>query len=320
MTAAAGAPHTPDGIHHVTCIATDPQRNVDFYATVLGLRLVKTTVNFDAPGVYHLYFGDERGTPGSLITFFPWPDARPGVRGAGQATTTSFSVPADSLGWWETRLAGLGVDVERTGDRFDSAALALTDPDGLRLELVAHEGDTRSGWDAATVGVPAGHAVRGLHGVTLTERADDPTAALLVDTLGFRLAEQRGPLSRFVLGDGGPGRVVDLLAEPGAAPNTVAAGTVHHVAWRAVDEQDEEVWRSVLQDEGLTVTPILDRRYFRSIYFREPGGVLFELATDQPGFDVDEPLLELGRALKLPPWLEPDREHIEHALPALRRP
>lgn len=311
-------PRTPSGIHHVTCIATDPQRNADFWTTVLGLRLVKTTVNFDARSVYHLYFGDVRGRPGTLITFFPWPDASPGVFGAGQATTTSFSVPAESLGWWTERLDGLGVATDRPSDRFSSAVLGFADPDGLRVELVAHSGDTRSGWDGAE-GVPAEHAIRGLAGVTLTESSEDPTIALLTGTLGFRWDAQDGARHRFVLGDGAPGATLDLLVDPTAPRNRVAAGTVHHVAWRTVDDADQEAWRETLVDEGLTVTPILDRQYFRSIYFREPGGVLFELATEAPGFDVDEPLLELGRALKLPPWLEPDRAQIEAALPALHR-
>lgn len=309
-------PSTPSGIHHVTCIATDPQRVVDFWGSVLGLRLVKTTVNFDAPGVYHLYFGDERGRPGSLMTFFPWPDAEPGLVGAGQATTTAFSVPAGSLGWWADRLAALGVETERPVDRFDGAVLGFADPDGLRLELVADEADTRSGWDGAA-GVPAEHAVRGLHGITLTEADDGPTAALIGDTLGFRATERDGARQRFVLGDGGPGATLDVVVDGSAPRGVVAAGTVHHVAWRSPDEADEQAWRDVLLEKGLTVTPILDRQYFRSIYFREPGGVLFELATEAPGFAIDEPLLELGRALKLPPWLEPDREQIAASLPRL---
>lgn len=312
-------PSTPSGIHHVTCIATDPQRNADFWGRVLGLRLVKTTVNFDAPGVYHLYFGDQRGRPGSLITFFPWPDAQPGTFGAGQATATAFSVPPASLGWWAERLARLGVPTDRPADRFDGAVLGFADPDGLRVELVAHDGDDRSGWDGAA-DVPAEHAVRGLFGVTLTEAGADATVDLLTGTLGFRLAAEDGARSRFALGDGGAGATLDVITDAAAPTNVVAAGTVHHVAWRQPDEAAEEAWREVLIGRGLTVTPVLDRQYFRSIYFREPGGVLFEMATEAPGFDVDEPLLGLGRALKLPPWLEPDRDQIAAALPPLDRP
>lgn len=306
------------GLHHVTAIGGDPQRNVDFYLRTLGLRLVKTTVNFDDPGTYHLYYGDRSGKPGTLMTFFPWRDAPSGRRGTGQATTTSFSVPEHSIGWWQRRLTEAGASAGRIAGRDGEDVLTFHDPDGLQLALVAHpQGDPRDPWDNGHV--PAEHAVRGLHSVTLSVAEEDATAEMLRE-LGLSFTASEGNRLRFNAGEGGPGAIVDILVTPGAPRGLVAAGTVHHVAWRAPDEPTQAAWRAELVDRGVSVTSILDRQYFRSIYFREPGGTLLEVATDQPGFSVDEPLLELGRALKLPPWLEPDREQIEHALPALRRP
>jgi glyoxalase family protein len=314
-TAAGVAPH---GLHHVTAIASDPQRNVDFYTRVVGLRLVKTTVNFDSPGTYHLYYGDEAGRPSTILTFFPWPDVPSGRQGVGLATSTAFSVPPESLGWWQNRIADLGVDVDPPRDRDTEEVLSFRDPDGLQVDLVASAGDTRSGWDG-TAGIPADHAVRGLHSVTLTERLLEPTAALLAGLLGMAPDGEARDRARFTMGGDRSGTLVDVAADTAAGRGRQAGGTVHHVAFRAPDGATQERWRQELLDAGLQVTPILDRQYFTSIYFREPGGVLFEIATDQPGFDVDEPLLELGRHLKLPPWLEPDREQIERALPPLRR-
>ncbi|MGH9120231.1 MAG: ring-cleaving dioxygenase [Acidimicrobiales bacterium] len=309
------------GIHHVTAIATDPQRNVDFYLQALGLRLLKQTVNFDAPEVYHLYYGDEAGTPGTILTFFPWPGSPPGRRGAGQATSTSFSVPEASLGWWQDRLTGLGVEVGRVETRGGEAALSLRDPDGLAVELIAHpEADPRPPWEKGPI--PPDHAIRGLHSVVLTESGFDDTAALLTGTLGFDLVDEdaTGTRYRFAVAEGGPGAVVDVVCSPESGPGLVAAGTVHHVAWRTPDDDAQVSWRNDLVGKGLNVTPVIDRQYFHSIYFREPGGVLFEIATDPPGFTIDEPLLELGRRLRLPPWLEPRREAIEAMLPPLRLP
>jgi len=317
--AAGVAPH---GLHHVTAIASDPQRNVDFYTGVLGLRLVKTTVNFDDPGTYHLYYGDEAGRPSTILTFFPWPDVPAGRQGAGLTTSTAFSVPPESLGWWQGRLADLGVDVDAPRDRDTGGGaeevLSLRDPDGLHVDLVASAGDTRSGWDG-TSGVPAEHAVRGLHSVTLTERLLEPTAQVLAATLGMAAEGETRDRARFTMGGDASGTLVDVAADTSGRRGLQAGGTVHHVAFRAPDGATQQRWRQELLDAGFQVTPVLDRQYFTSIYFREPGGVLFEIATDQPGFDVDEPLLELGRHLKLPPWLEPDREQIERALPPLRR-
>ena len=308
---------SPAGLHHVTAIAADPQANVDFYTRVLGLRLVKQTVNFDAPDTYHLYYGDEHGSPSSLLTFFPWPDVPPGRQGAGMTTTTAFSVPGSSLGWWHDRLKGLAADVDAPGSRGAEDVLTLRDPNGMVIDLVAADGDHRSGWDGVA-DIGAEHAIRGLHAITLSEHQLDPSATMLTELLGMSLTAEEGDRSRFGMGDSATGgTVVDVTAgvrERGLQ----AGGTVHHVAFRAPDLATMTQWQHELQSEGVRVTDILDRQYFKSIYFREPGGVLFEIATDAPGFAIDEPLLELGRALKLPPWLEPNRAQIAASLPSLR--
>ena len=305
------------GIHHVTAIATDPQRNVDFFRDVLGLRLVKKTVNFDDPGTYHLYYGDERGRPGTILTFFPWPLAARGSRGAGQATVTSFSVPEDSIGWWRDRLAGHGVVIEDPAERFEEEVLTFLDPDGLKLELVAHAGVAEvAPWSAGPV--PPRHAVRGFHSVTLCEQGYESTVQLLTGELGFRPVDELRDRFRFEVGK--PGDLatrVDIVCSPETGIGHISAGTVHHVAWRVAGNAEQLVWRERLLGRGLNVTPVLDRNYFQSIYFREPGGVLFEIATDPPGFTVDEALEELGAALKLPAWLEPHRARIEAVLPRL---
>lgn len=306
------------GLHHVTAIAGDPQRSVEFYLRTLGLRLVKTTVNFDSPDVYHLYYGDEAGQPGTLLTFFPFGEVPPGRRGTGQATTTAFSIPAESIGWWQQHLRNLGVAASEVTERDGEAALTFQDPDGLEVALVGHPmGDPRAPWDNGQV--PPEHAIRGLHSVTLTTATETGTVTMLQE-LGLRHSGQDGDRLRFAAGEGGPGALVDVLVDPDAPQGLVAGGTVHHVAWRAPDEATQEQWRAELLERGAKVTSILDRQYFRSIYFREPGGTLLEIATDGPGFNTDEPLLELGRALKLPPWLEPNREQIEATLPALSLP
>ena len=306
------------GIHHVTAIARDPQRNVDFYAGVLGLRLVKKTVNFDDPGTYHFYYGDGPGHPGTIMTFFPWPMARLGSRGAGQATVTSFSVPEGSLGWWAERLDRMGVQHDDPRPRFDEEVLTALDPDHLQIELVAQAGgtgDQRAPWDGGPV--PAEHAIRGFEGVTLTEWNPEVTSEVLTGLMGFRQVSQAGDRFRFEVGIGGPGTRVDVLAKPDAPRGHVSAGTVHHVAWRTPDDAQQRAWHEEIQNRGLHVSPILDRQYFHSIYFREPGGVLFEIATDPPGFTKDEPAETLGTGLKLPPWLETQRQEIEGILPRI---
>lgn len=308
----------PAGIHHVTAIASDPQANADFYLNALGMRLVKRTVNFDAPETYHLYYGDRAGNPGTIMTFFPWPDAPKGRIGAGQVTTTTFSVPEGSLGWWSEHLSSLGVEAARPAERGEEDVLSLRDPDGLLIELAAstdyHDTDP---WNGEAV--PTEHAIRGIRAVTLTEQDVEGTAEMLSGQLGFRLAGEDGDRLRFhthASGEG-VGTIVDVLAAPKAPRGLVAAGTVHHVAYRAPDGPVQEAWRQRLENDGVGVTEVRDRNYFTSVYFREPGGVLLEIATDGPGFDYDEPLLELGRSLKLPPWLEPSREQIAARLPAL---
>ena len=304
------------GIHHVTAIASDPQRNVDFYTDVLGLRLVKRTVNFDDPGTYHLYFGDEAGSPGTLLTFFPWPMAARGSPGVGQVTVTSFSVPEGSLNYWERRLVSAGAPAGRSGKRFDEEVLTFADPDGLKLELVAHSGAALDrAWKGASV--PAKHAIQGFYAVTLCEQGYESTSEVL-ETMGFRKVAEQGNRFRFDVGEGGAGARADVLCASEAPYGRISAGSVHHVAWRVADNNSQQSWRRRLVGEHLNVTPVLDRCYFRSIYFREPGGVLFELATDPPGFTIDEPVESLGEALKLPAWLEPHRKKIEHALPSIQ--
>jgi glyoxalase family protein len=311
------SPVSPRGLHHVTAIATDPQANVDFYTRTLGLRLVKQTVNFDAPDTYHLYYGDEHGSPSSLLTFFPWPGVSRGRQGAGMTTATAFSVPGSSLGWWHERLKGLEVDVDAPRSRDGEDVLTFRDPDGIVIDLVASDGDHRSGWDGVAA-IPAEHAVRGLHAITLSEKQLDPSASMLTELLGMSLTGEDGDRSRFGMGgDSAGGTLVDVFAGVGDR-GLQAGGTVHHVAFRAPDLETMTGWQQELLSRGVRVTDILDRQYFKSIYFREPGGVLFEIATDAPGFDIDEPLLELGRKLKLPPWLEPDRDQIAASLPPLQ--
>ena len=306
----------PHGIHHVTAIARDPQQNVDFYTKVLGLRLVKQTVNFDAPHIWHLYYGDEQGSPASILTFFPWPGVSMGREGAGLTTATAFSVPQQSIGFWQQHLGKLGLEWLKATDSEGNELLELRDYDGMRLQLVGTSDDTRSGWDG--VGdIPAEHAVRGLHSVELSERAIEPTAGMLTNLLGMSVASEKSDRANFAMAEGDSGARVEIVG--GIQDSGLqAGGTVHHVAFRAPDLPTMEQWQQELTERGVPVTQILDRQYFKSIYFREPGGVLFEIATDDPGFAIDEPLLELGKKLKLPPWLEPNRAQIEANLTPIK--
>ena len=304
------------GIHHVTAIASDPQRNLDFYTELLGLRLVKRTVNFDDPGTYHLYFGDDAGSPGTILTFFPWPGAARGSVGVGQVTVTSFSVPEQSLGYWERRLSSAHVPVERSGKRFDEVVLTFADPDGLKLEIVGHPG-VREPRVPVGSAIPENHAIRGFYAVTLSEQEFEATAELL-RTMGFRSVAEYGNRFRFDVGEGRAGARVDVLCVSEARHGRISAGTVHHVAWRVADDESQRAWRQHLLEKHVDITPVIDRCYFHSVYFREPGGVLFELATDPPGFAIDEPPEHLGENLKLPSWLETHRKEIEGVLPALQ--
>ena len=328
------------GIHHVTAIAGDPQKNVNFYAGVLGLRLVKQTVDYDDPNIRHLYYGDALGRPGTILTFFPSPGANRGRHGIGQATVTTLSVPEGALDYWAERLRAGGVTAEE-GMRFGQPVLAFDDPDGMALEIIA-AGDVATAFadvgDAALWkgnSVPAEqHAVRGIFGVTLAVAQATLTATMLEQILGFRAVTQEGATRRFAVGNGGPGAFVDVLAADeakvasggsralGSFPRgLMGAGAVHHVAWRTPSDADQQAWLQTLADVGTNAGPVMDRQYFHSIYFREPGGVLFEIATDPPGFTADgETPDTLGARLQLPDWLEPRRADIEQRLPKLRLP
>jgi glyoxalase family protein len=307
------------GIHHITAIAGDPQRNVDFYAGILGMRLVKVTVNFDDPASYHLYYGDELGHPGSILTFFPWPGGQAGRPGTGQVGTVSLAIPPGSLGFWIERLLANGIRYEGPFRRFDEQVLSFKDPDGLLLELVASpRGANAPGW--AEGPVPAEHGIRGLHGAVMWEDGDTGSAEFLTRTMGFQPVGEEGHVLRFQSADLGSGTVVDLRRAPGFWRGAGGVGTVHHIAFRADSDQAQLAKRAEIEEQGVGITPVIDRQYFHSVYFREPGGVLFEIATDPPGFTIDEPAAELGTQLKLPPMYEASRAQIERSLPPLRLP
>lgn len=300
------------GLHHVTSIAKDPDENVSFYTDVLGLRLVKRTVNFDDISTYHLYYGDERGTPGTSLTFFASGRGRDGTVGRGQTTATAFVVPAGSLSYWQDRLAEHGVDHGTPHERFDERVLPLWDHDGQPLELVTGESDIEP-WAGGPV--PEKYAVRGFHSVTLHPTQPDSTAEVL-SALGYELVAETDDRRRYAAGGDRAG-VLDVRVDDGAE-GIQGVGTVHHVAFRTADDETQAAWRERAADLGLRVTEQKDRRYFRSIYFREPGGILFEIATDGPGFTRDESVEDLGSELRLPPWLEDDRDRITDRLPAIQ--
>jgi glyoxalase family protein len=314
-------PETP-GLHHVTAIAGDPGRNADFYVGVLGLRVLKRTVNHDDPTTYHLYYGDGAGTPGTAVTFFPWTDAgRRGEFGAGQTQRTAWAVPPGSLDYWTERLDAHGVAATRV-ERVGEPALEFDDPDGIGLAIVGTDAlRETTPWTEGPV--PDEHQLRGFHGVTLAVPDAEPTADVLRDVLGYEFETEAGERRRYRAAGAGPGSVVDLV-ETGVGRGRTGVGTVHHVAFAAADLDELEAFRERAvahghdhdHDHDLRVTDVVDRAYFRSIYFREPGGVLFEVATTGPGFTADEAVDELGSALRLPAWLEDDRERIEAALPA----
>ncbi len=302
------------GLHHITAISSDPQQTLDFYTKILGLRLIKLTVNYDDPTTYHVYFGDEMGHPGTVLTFFPWPEQPRGRKGAGQATNTSFSILPGSVSYWEDRLRSNSVSVEASLKRFGETVLAFKDHDGQGLELVGSKGvEERTGWTRGPV--PKEHAIRGFHSVTLLEEVLERTETVLVDTLGFRQLGEEEDRFRYEAGKGGAGTIVDILYRPKAQRGFVSVGTVHHVAFRASDDAHQKDLRQEIVKADLNVTPVIDRNYFHSIYFREHGGVLFEVATDQPGFAIDEAPEKLGTKLALPLWLEASRAEIEKNLP-----
>ena len=307
-----------NGLHHITAIAGPAQENLDFYSGVLGMRLVKKSVNQDDPGTYHLFYADAEGRPGTDLTFFPWSHLAPPRQGHGLAVEVGLEVPARSLEYWGGRLEKYGVRVDAEETRFGERALPVSDPHGLRLVLV-EQGDTRrpfTPWEHSPVAPE--RQVRGLHSARLWERQEAPTAQFLTTVLGFeRLGSENG-WTRYGFKDAWG--AVDVRETRDLARGAWGVGTVHHLAWRVDDEQHQLLVSGQIEQVGTGVTPVIDRFWFKSVYFREPGGVLFELATDGPGFAADEDPAHLGESLVLPPWLEPSRSRIEAVLPTLRAP
>jgi glyoxalase family protein len=308
------------GIHHVTSIAGSARRNLDFYTRTLGLRLVKKTVNFDDPSAYHLYYGDAGGHPGTILTFFPWESAASGRLGVGEAQETVFSIPEASIGYWAQRLVEKAVAHDPPMKRFGATTIAFKDQDGTRLALTGVKGvEAKPGWSAG--GVPAEHSIRGFHSVSLMLAEPGPTAAILTDVFGFVGAGSEGPTQRLQAPAVEIGGIIDLRTAGEFLPARQGAGSVHHIAFRAAgDAEQAAMVRKLADNHHLRTTEQKDRNYFRSVYFREPGRVLFEIATDPPGFAVDEAPDSLGEALKLPPFLEARRAAIEAALPKLDQP
>lgn len=305
------------GIHHVTAITGDAQGNIDFYCGVLGLRLVKLAVNFDDPSSYHLYYGDELGRPGTAMTFFAWGDARRGTIGPPQATVTAFAVARDAVGYWQVRLHEHGIATRAAVERFGEPVLAFDDPDGLHLELIGV--DTPRGVPWARGPVPVEHAIHGFHSVTLSEAQHEATGALMTEVMGCCAVASEGNRYRYRAGDG-IGAFVDVVEHPEPGHGAMGTGVVHHVAFRARDAAHQSVLYTMVAARAGRISEVMDRVYFQSIYFREPGGVLFEIATDGPGFTADETVEQLGSALKLPPWYEARRGAIEAGLPRITLP
>jgi glyoxalase family protein len=304
------------GLHHVTAVARDPQRNVDFYRNVLGQRLVKRTVNFDAPDTYHFYFADETGTPGSVLTFFAWSRMGRGVRGNGETNAVAYNVPVGSLKFWEERLRNNGITPDPIETRFGQDVLSFTDPDSMGVELV--EVDTLPAiqhWEDGPI--PQSRSLHGFHSVTLWLDEVDPTAELLTKTMGYRFAGAEDNRQRFIGDADSPGHIVDIVHRPGKMQAGFGAGSIHHIAFRVPNDDGQLEYQSALNAAGYRVSPVMDRSYFHSIYFREQGGVLFEIATDTPGFMRDETKDELGESLKLPEWYEFNRAEIEASLAPL---
>lgn len=307
---------TASGIHHITAIASDPKRNFDFYTKVLGLRFVKKTVNFDDPSTYHFYFGDNTGSPGTILTFFPHPDAAKGRQGTGQAVEIVFAIPKTAFAFWLDRFHQLGIEYQGPEQHFDEKVLRIQDPDGLMIELVGVD-NLPDNNICTTDDIGAEVAIRGFHSISLWVNNHETTAAILTGQLGFKLVGNDGSRYRYSTGKDGLGQIVDIRSIPGMWKGLSGAGTIHHVAWRVGDDEAELQVRAALTATGLHLTEVIDRNYFHSVYFREPNGILFELATDNPGFDVDEPIETLGQDLKLPAQYESHRDAIAAALPAL---
>jgi glyoxalase family protein len=307
---------TASGIHHITAIASDPKKNFDFYTKILGLRFVKKTVNFDDPSTYHFYFGDKAGSPGTILTFFPYGDLPKGRKGTGQAVEIAFAVPKDALSFWMNRFHELGIDYQGPEKHFDETVVRIQDPDGLMLEFVGTDNlPDDTAW--STDDVPEDVAIRGFHSVALWVDDHETTAKILTSQLGFKLIGNDGSRYRYAADGEGVGKIVDVRAIPGMWKGASGAGTIHHVAFRVGDDEAELKVRAGLEGEGMHLTPVIDRNYFHSVYFREPNGILFELATDNPGFDVDESINTLGTTLMLPPKYEAHRDAITAALPIL---
>lgn len=298
-------------------MAGDAQRNIDFYVAVLGLRLVKRSINQDAPDVYHLYYGDEVGSPGTAMTFFPFGRAARGTRGNGEISRVAFAVPVGSQEFWIGHLSKHGISFNGPESRFGDTTISFPDPDGMMIDLVFTEHhELRFPWHAGSV--PAVHAIKAFFGVTMNLAAKDPSVKVLQGILGARPVQIEGNRFRYVIGEGADEAVIDLIVDPSLPYARQSAGSVHHIAWRVTDDAAHQEWQMEIAKNGLGPTEIIDRFYFHSIYFREPGGVLYEIATDNPGFTVDESVEHLGSQLVLPPWYEPHRASIEKALPPIR--
>ncbi|GAB2563937.1 ring-cleaving dioxygenase [Spirosoma areae] len=304
-----------NGLHHVTTLAGDTQRNVDYYTDILGLRLVKKTINFDAPDVYHLYYGNQTGSPGTILTFFPYGSLPRGRKGVGQLTYTAFSVPTAALRFWMDRLHERTIPYAGPHKRFSETYLRFEDFDGMGIELVFTDEDGRPGWDNGRI--PAEFAIRGFHTVTLNESNPDRTIELLTETMQHTLVGEEEGRFRFKAGSGESGSFVDVLHSPTDVRSLQGAGSVHHVAFSTDSDDTQLAIREALMSAGYHPTTVLDRNYFHSIYFREPGGILFEVATNPPGFAVDEPVSELGQSLMLPPQYESRRASLVEALPEI---
>lgn len=301
------------GIHHITVLASDPQRNYDFYTGLLGMRMVKKTINFDAPDVYHLYYGDETGMPGTILTFFPFPDARRGKRGSGEITSVALSIPYKSLDYWMNRLAEHAVDFNGPSKRFDEEYISLLDPDGMLVELVPDRtSDDLPGWTDGEI--PREHSIKKFFGFTFMLADSGPTKALLKNPMGLNPTDATDHLNRYIVGSDASTARIDIIEKPDSPRAMGGAGSVHHIAWRTANDDEQLSWQRRIDEAGLYPTEVMDRNYFHSIYFREPGGILFEIATDPPGFLIDENIDSLGESLKLPEWYEPRREQIERGL------
>ncbi len=306
-----------NGIHHITVMASDPQANYNFYTQTLGMRFIKKTVNFDAPDVYHLYYGDEIGTPGTILTFFPFPDARRGKRGGGEINIVSFSVPSNSLQYWIDRLAELAIDFSGPSKKFGYEFISLLDPDGMKIEIVADDNvDKIVGWNNGEV--PPEHAIRKFFGSTFYLSDSAETEDLLSKAMGAKFITKEGNMKRYSFGENESIAFVDIVEDKNLPRAMSGAGSVHHIAWRTANDEEQLNWRNRILEHGLRPTEVVDRNYFHSIYFREPGGILFEIATDEPGFLIDEDINSLGEELKLPEWHEPKRSLIEQRLIPLK--